>query len=118
MIKGIVFDLDGTLVDSRLDFDAMRREMDLPPDMPILEGLARLNAEHAGRCRTILQRHEFEGAQRAALLPGVSELLAAIEARGIRRAIATRNSRSITAATLAKVGVEFELVFTRDEGPV
>ena len=28
-IRGIIFDLDGTLVDSHLNFDEMRREMGL-----------------------------------------------------------------------------------------
>jgi len=32
MIRGIVFDLDGTLADSRLDFAAMRQEMELLAD--------------------------------------------------------------------------------------
>ena len=36
-IKGVVFDLDGTLVDSRLDFDAIRAELDFPQGRPILE---------------------------------------------------------------------------------
>ena len=36
-IRGLIFDLDGTLVDTQLDFDLMRREMELPPG-PILAG--------------------------------------------------------------------------------
>ena len=75
MIRGIVFDMDGTLVDSRLDFDAMRREMELPTGMPILEALTRLPPPHAARCRAILDRHEWAGHERATLLPGVTELL-------------------------------------------
>jgi len=43
MIRGIIFDLDGTLADSQLDFDAMRREMELPLGLPILEALTRLD---------------------------------------------------------------------------
>jgi len=39
MIRGVVFDLDDTLVDSQLDFDAMRREMELPPDQPVFEAV-------------------------------------------------------------------------------
>jgi HAD superfamily hydrolase (TIGR01509 family) len=118
MIQGIVFDLDGTLVDSRLDFEAMRREMELPPNLPILEALASLPSQHAARCREVLHRHELDGAARATLLPGVSELLVILNRRGLRVAIATRNSRRITEATLAKLGLAIDLVLTRDDGPV
>jgi HAD superfamily hydrolase (TIGR01509 family) len=118
MIRGIIFDLDGTLADSQLDFDAMRREMELPPQLPILEALASLPPAHAARCRAILLKHELAGAERATLLPGVADLLQALDARAIRRAIATRNSRQITAATLTKLGITAEIVLTRDDGPV
>ena len=118
MIAGIIFDLDGTLADSQLDFEAMRREMELPPNQPILEGIAHLPPASAARCREILHRHELAGAERARPLPGVAELFAAIERRGWRTAIATRNSREITALTLAKLSVSVELAMTRDDGPV
>ena len=42
----LIVDLDGTLLDSQLDFSAMRREMELPADVPILEALAHLPPEH------------------------------------------------------------------------
>lgn len=118
MIRGIVFDMDGTLVDSQLDFDAMRREMELPAGLPILEAVARLPKLHAERCQVILDRHEREGHERATLLPGVSELLAELGSRAIRVAIATRNSRAITAATLDKLRLAFDFALTRDDGPV
>jgi len=118
MIRGIVFDLDGTLVDSRLDFAAMRREMELPDDQPILEALAQLDPVHAERCHAILHRHELDGAERAVVLPGVAELLAILHRRGIRQAIVTRNSRFITDATMRKLGLAADLVLTRDDGPV
>jgi HAD superfamily hydrolase (TIGR01549 family) len=118
MIRGLIFDLDGTLVDSQLDFDAMRREMELPPQLPILEALATLEPAHAERCQRILLAHEIAGAERATLLPGVAELFEVLDARGLRRAIATRNSRRITEITLAKLDISSELVFTRDDGPV
>jgi HAD superfamily hydrolase (TIGR01549 family) len=118
MIRGIVFDLDGTLVDSRLDFDRMREEMGLAHGLPILESIERLERATAERCRAILHRHELAGAQRATLLPGARELLDAIATRGIKSAIATRNSRAITAATLHRVRLAVPFALTRDDGPV
>jgi phosphoglycolate phosphatase len=118
VIRGIVFDLDGTLADSRLDFDAMRREMELPPEMSILDAIDRLAAARAERCRAILHRHEREGLERAKLLPGVAALLIELDRRQIRRAIATRNSREVTDATLLKLELAVDFALTRDDGPV
>ncbi len=117
MIRGLIFDLDNTLVDSRLDFDAMRREMGIPAETPILESLERLSLEDAARCREILHRHELAGAARAILLPGVEGLWTEVERRGLRSAIVTRNSLPVAQATLEKVGLTVELLLTRDCGP-
>jgi HAD superfamily hydrolase (TIGR01549 family) len=118
MIRGVIFDLDGTLVDSRLDFDLMRQEMELPAGMAILEALATLPEAHAERCRIILERHEREGAERSQLLPGVRELLEAVTRERWHQAVVTRNSRPVTEATLRVVALHFSHVMTRDDGPV
>ena len=76
-VKGVVFDLDGTLVDSSLDFDAMRRDMGLALDSSILEEVERMGGIRAERCRKILERHELEGARRAVLIRGGREFSAA-----------------------------------------
>ncbi len=60
----MIFDLDGTLVDSGLDFPLMRREMGLPVGMPILEGLAEIPpGERLDECLRVLDRHECEAAR-------------------------------------------------------
>ena len=117
-LKGAVFDLDGTLVDSRLDFDLIRQEMDLPANVPVLESLDRLPEPRAAECRDILERHEREGAQQAALMPGVLQLLALLDKRGIHRAVFTRNSRRSTEYALKRCGIHFSTVFTRDHPPI
>ena len=35
--KAFIFDMDGTLVDSFLDFDSMREELNFPKGVPLLE---------------------------------------------------------------------------------
>lgn len=116
-IRGVIFDLDGTLVDSALDFEQMRREMELEPGRPLLEALAELSEPRAAHCRQILERHERAGAERARLMPGVAEMLGELQARGILRAVFTRNAREIALATLARVGIELEMVVAREDAP-
>lgn len=117
MIRGLIFDLDGTLVDSGLDFDAMRREMGLAEKQPILEALPGLPEPRRSECWTILERHEREGAQRAALMPGVAELMPALETRGLRRAIFTRNGRAATLLTLRRLNLHFDTIVAREDAP-
>ena len=44
-IRGIVFDLDGTLVAEQHDYEAIRRELGFPAGMPLLEGVEQLPAD-------------------------------------------------------------------------
>ncbi len=117
-LQGIIFDMDGTLVDSGLDFDAMRREMELPPEQPILEAIAQLPHDQQARCHAVLHQHELAGAQRATLLPGVAELYALLNQHNIPVGIVTRNSREISLATLDKLQIRCDVLITRDDGPI
>ncbi len=117
MIRGIIFDLDGTLVDSALDFDLMRREMKLPDGLPILEALTQLPLAEREAVALILARHERQGVERAEVYPGVLAFLAEVDRRALHRAILTRNSRPSTLATLSRCELDFPLVFTREDGP-
>jgi HAD superfamily hydrolase (TIGR01509 family) len=116
-IQGVVFDLDGTLVDSRLDFEAMRREIGLPAGTPVLEGVAALSPGDAPRAWEILERHERAGAEIATVVPGVRELLEDLHQSGRRIAIITRNGRSFARATLARLELPIDLVISRDDAP-
>ena len=117
-VRGLIFDLDGTLVDSALDFDEMRREMHLPPGVPILEAIAELAPDDQRRCQAILDRHEEGGAARAQVVPGVKQFLDAAAARRWRLGLITRNCRRSAQAALERFTLCFDPVICREDGPV
>lgn len=117
-LRGIIFDLDGTLVESHLDFDAIRRELNLPMGTPILEALDRMPDERADGCRAVLHRYESEAAEEAMLQEGAAEFLQSLDKYGIRRAVVTRNRGDAARRTLQRLGLIFEIVIAREDGPV
>lgn len=97
--------MDGTLTVAMHDFDAMRRALDLPVGVPILEALAALDAEVRSRKRRELDEMELHMAEAAAAQPGARALLETLTERGVRIGIVTRNGKEIAHATLAACGL-------------
>jgi len=118
-IRGVIFDMDGTLVDSKLDFDAMRQEMGLTASRPILEQLADLPEETQRKHHAVLDRFETEGARNAILIDGALELLTFFSASKRPIALLTRNSQTAAHISLKKLGIfdHFTPLITRDDGP-
>lgn len=117
-MRGVIFDLDGTLIDSGLDFDQMRVEMEFPPGQPILEGIELLPpGDRRDHCVRILHAHETRGAETATLMPGALELLAELSRLGLRLGLLTRNSRECTSHVLDRLQMTFHHVVTREDHP-
>ncbi len=115
--RAVIFDLDGTLADSALDFDAMRAEIGLQPGLPILEQLDGADAETCARAEVILRRHERDAIAGARLIDGCAELLAHLAARRVPIGILTRNIREVVETFARTFGFEFHAVYTREDGP-
>jgi len=114
--RAVIFDLDGTLTEPLLDFDAMRAEIGLPPG-PILEQLAHADEATRARADAILRRHELDAIARATLADGCAEVLAHLAARAIPAAILTRNVREVVDVFARAFGFSFAAVYTREDGP-
>ncbi len=119
MPHGIIFDMDNTLMDSALDFDAIRKAMDFPAGQPLLEHIEALPAEQAAQHHAALRQHELTGARQATPLPGVVDFLEHIERKGWKKAVLTRNSREAAGITLERLqgGDTFDVVISREDGP-
>ena len=115
-VDGLIFDLDGTLVDSALDFAAIRNELDCPPGLGVLEFIDQLpNADTRRWAHRVVLRHEIAGAERATLIPGADTLLSALAERNIPTAILTRNASQVAALTLERLNLDVKLVLARED---
>lgn len=115
----MIFDLDGTLTEPLLDFDAIRAEIGLPVGLPILEQLAGASPAEQARAEAILRRHERAAIEAAVLAEGCRELLAVLERAGIPRGILTRNTREAVELFCARFGLAASVQgsYTREDGP-
>ncbi|MDR7556375.1 MAG: HAD-IA family hydrolase [Armatimonadota bacterium] len=114
----VIFDLDNTLVDSRIDFTGLRRALlalwetvgPLPAPaeqlarLAIPDLVARLAAAApalAEAAWALVARFEAEGLHDARPAPGAARVLATLARRGVRLAVLTNNSRAAALAALA-----------------
>jgi phosphoglycolate phosphatase len=134
----VVFDLDGTLVDSRLDFARLRDEVrtmlagagipwpgagPVPPALAELLTWARAaggDAPDGVWARAMARVRAAErAAQAAPARPGALATLAALRRRGAALAVLTNNARDGALAQLDRLGLgrAVDAVFTRDDVP-
>ncbi|NEP18253.1 MAG: HAD family hydrolase [Leptolyngbya sp. SIO4C1] len=93
--------MDGTLTVSIHDFQAIKAELGLPLDQPILEALAAVPEPEASQLHQQLEAIELEIAQAATQQAGAYDLLSALKAQGHQVGVLTRNSKPNAIATLA-----------------
>jgi HAD superfamily hydrolase (TIGR01509 family) len=115
--RAVIFDLDGTLTEPVLDFDAIRAEIGLPERVPILEHLDSLTLAARIRAEAIMLRHEREAIARATLADGCADLLGHLRGLQIPIAILTRNVREVVETFARMFTFEFHAVYTREDGP-
>lgn len=116
-ICAALLDLDGTIWDAPIDWPQLRREIGLPLDgRPILHHLKEMTPKQRDRGLRILEQHEALGVANGALIPGTHELLRFLQARKIRCALVSNNSRRSVQAVLGQHRLAFEAVLTRDDG--
>lgn len=113
MLRCVIFDLDNTLVDSALDFGRIKAE--IGTDQPILEYRATVDEPEQRRVDEILDRHESRAAATCMLCAGARELLDFLRARGVPAALLTRNSRASVNTVLARHGMAFDAVLSRED---
>jgi HAD superfamily hydrolase (TIGR01509 family) len=114
-LRGVIFDLDGTVVENDYDWPRIREQLGTGATS-ILGYLESLEEPERSAKWTVLETHEAEQTEASVLREGVRELLALLRGRGIPAALVTNNSRKNTEFLLGKFGLEFACVITRESG--
>ncbi len=114
-LRGVIFDLDGTLVENAYDWPRIKRELGTG-GKPILAYLEGLEEPERSLKRAVLECHEAEQTAASVLRDGVAELLDFLRGRGLAVALVTNNSRRNTDFLLGKFELSFDCVLTRESG--
>jgi len=114
-IKGLIFDMDGTLTVPLIDFKEIRKELSIPSSGG---DLAKIIASWPEPRRTqawkIIEKYEIYAIENNCLQEGVEAALERFAKANIRLAIITRNTARSTEALLKKLSVEFDPILTRE----
>lgn len=116
-IKAILFDLDGTLVHSSLDFKQIRQDIACPESEDVLKYIASLSIGERDLAEKIIVQHELNDARNSKIIPGVEELLNRLAEHGLKTGIITRNSAEATQIKMQRCGLNIEVVLTREDAP-
>ncbi len=102
-IKGVIFDMDGTLTLPVLNFIEMRRELKIPVGVDILPTVLSMPAAEKDEAMKIIEKWEEDGTRNLQLQPGAVDLLQFVAGSGVRRALMTRNGTVPTQVFLDRI---------------
>lgn len=134
-LHAVLFDLDGTLVRTFIDFPAMRRAIqECARDRYQATGTVLQNSDSLDIIRqtlqalppqlrdearhdlyAILEEHEEIGCAQPEAISGATELLRELRERGCGIGIVTRNARRIAATLCQRVAIDADVIVARED---
>ena len=115
-IRGIIFDMDGTITAPYLEFTKIRDQANIR-DRDLLDYLREVTGAEYARIHAILMKFEEDGVANAKLNRGARTLLNYLARHKIPTALLTRNSRKSVAGVCRKLKLKFDVTVTREDGP-
>ena len=113
MIKLAIFDMDGTVFKSHLDWLKIREELNIPPGGNILEEIY-MNDQVDKKRLKILENYEKENTLKTEPIKGIPDFLFYLQNGSITNVLLTNNNRENTHYLLNKFNLDFDLVMTRE----
>lgn len=113
--KGVIFDMDGTVVDVPYDWNKIKAELKTQ-GKPILVYLRSLEEPEKSEKWKVLEKYEDEATRKAELKQGMRKFLDVLSKKGVKRALVTNNSQKNVSFLLRKFNLEFDCVLSRESG--
>lgn len=92
LLRGVVFDMDGTLTVPNLDFKVMYERCGVDASDDLLAAIAAMPADKAAVANAVIDEMEAEGRRTLQLEKGVAELARWLQFHNVPTALVTRNS--------------------------
>lgn len=117
-LRGVIFDMDGTLTVPNLDFVEMYRRCGVRRDQDILAAVESMDLLEKQKSLDIIDEMEEEGRRTLRLMPGAVELGRWLHHHGLPMALVTRNSNKTVQVFEERlwnpVGQKFSPTISRD----
>ena len=116
-VKGVLFDLDNTLVSCTMNFKEMRRRVGCPEGVDILSHVSGLSMELQRQAHQAIKQIEVDDAANSIALNGAVTLLSFLKDLGIPTAIITRNCLEASLIKLERTNIKANQLITREDFP-
>lgn len=114
-LKGVLFDLDGTIVEVPYDWKRIKEELGTQ-GKPILSFIQELPEPEKTQKKKLLEKYEQEATRKAVLKEGMDGFLKFLSENKIKKAVVTNNSRKNVWFLLKKFNLDFDCVISRESG--
>ncbi|KAF8388304.1 hypothetical protein HHK36_026970 [Tetracentron sinense] len=127
-LRGVVFDMDGTLTVPVIDFPAMYKAVlgeeeyvsvrsKNPSGIDILHYIENWSPEKQRKAFEIITDFERQGLDRLQIMPGAAELCGYLDSKKIRRGLITRNIKAAVDLFHKRFGIVFSPALSREFHP-
>ena len=104
-IRGVIFDWDGVIAESRLDFAPLREKYFGGRRVPLLEAAAEMQEPLKTEFMNAVRNEEMRGAARSAAVAGAFDLIALLDGRRIPWCVLSRNCRESIELAAKSIGL-------------